>query len=309
MENPLIVILSRAPDLLADIPERWQNTFEIHCCEDLDEASATALKSKPCGIVADFTAAVDSWHAQDGLLEQLATHVPDVEVCMLTQTECAEPLERRAACTETVHHLRGDLDVAAIDEWAETKFGDRIANISNEPEATHDEAETVLHGITRLFETNTPRLKRMLTDLEIASQHDVTMLLRRDTLGLIDLRLIDKLRRPLLRLNRVCVYGISVVVTHIVSSKDLGLTIRKRCVVGDWLIVVGWLIIEIQVDRTTSLRSVAVTNRQALRRRALKIVSVDVVAGIAVSVDWRANGRIISTPLRLLLPNRRSDGQ
>jgi transcriptional regulator with GAF, ATPase, and Fis domain len=45
----------------------------------------------------------------------------------------------------------------------------------------HTETDFMLSGLTRQFETNTPALQVMLADLEVASWHDVTVLLVGET--------------------------------------------------------------------------------------------------------------------------------
>jgi DNA-binding NtrC family response regulator len=44
-----------------------------------------------------------------------------------------------------------------------------------------DPPDFALNGLTRRFETNCPRLRRMLADLEVAARHDVTLLLIGET--------------------------------------------------------------------------------------------------------------------------------
>lgn len=60
---------------------------------------------------------------------------------------------------------------------------------NHDQKTNHDEtintkaayAETVLNGLSRQFKTNTPHMKEMLLDLEIAASHDVTILLIGET--------------------------------------------------------------------------------------------------------------------------------
>ena len=184
MENPFIIVLSSDQVLVAELPDRMQGAFELQCYEELDDAGAAALESSPSGMVVDFTDSKDSWHIQDQLLENLTTHLPELKLCMLTRPECAEPLERRAACTETIHHIRGGVGLESISDWLRENFDVQAPEEETAPEpakTSQEDDQTVLHGITRRFETKTPRLTRMLQDLEIAAQHNVTMLLIGET--------------------------------------------------------------------------------------------------------------------------------
>ncbi|MGH7129286.1 MAG: sigma 54-interacting transcriptional regulator, partial [Planctomycetaceae bacterium] len=157
----------------------------------------------------DFDGAQAGGHAEDRLLETWQRHLPAAKFVLITAHDCPEPLERRAACTD-ITHLRGRIDTATLAKVLQ----ERIATIDTDPrdpalpgrqpspcegttgpDAFHRpgsmyvpvrsrhvaDAEAVLTGITRRFETNTPRLRHMLGELEIAARHDVTILLIGET--------------------------------------------------------------------------------------------------------------------------------
>ena len=105
---------------------------------------------------------------------------------LLTAENCPEPIERLIACGG-VTHLRGNVAVEKVSAWLDEKYPQKIAaptstTVAKPATATESsESQMVLHGISRRFETSTPQLRRMLVDLEVAAQHDVTVLLIGET--------------------------------------------------------------------------------------------------------------------------------
>ncbi|HAW26948.1 MAG TPA: sigma-54-dependent Fis family transcriptional regulator, partial [Planctomycetaceae bacterium] len=134
---------------------------------------------------------------------------PDTEIILLTEEECPEILERRTACSSMMHikgfaseaELLLEIDSCLNPEekivvtqsamlnasLGATSSGSapgnksttkRSAAADTSRESTENTGE---HGITRRFETNSHEMKLMLNELEIAAQHDVTVLLIGET--------------------------------------------------------------------------------------------------------------------------------
>src|SRR5439155_23522389 len=128
--------------------------------------------------------------------------LPGLEVLLLTAEKCPEPLERLAACGG-ITHLRGNVPADQVVAWLNQKFPPTAVDTVEATVAKPVDADVakpvdaevaspvdahaanpsaaVLHGISRKFETSTPQLRRTLGELEVAAQHDVTVLLIGET--------------------------------------------------------------------------------------------------------------------------------
>ena len=186
MVNPTIVVFSREPRLVSELPQNLHETFDLQSCSDFEEAVATVAGTRAGVLIADFLWTREGGHAQAALMEGLQERFPDLEIAMLTGDICPEPLERLAVCSDLLH-FRSEAAVDELCEWLEGKSRSRQERKKKREAGVRDsvktssQADAVLHGITRRFETNTPQLHRMLLDLEIAAQHDVTVLMIGET--------------------------------------------------------------------------------------------------------------------------------
>lgn len=202
MSDPFAIILSDCPQLAAGITDRLNDRGECVVCRTPAEVDKLLSKQAARVLISDFRAVADGGHEAARFLETIANSRPELPVILLTGNECPEPLERWAVCGG-ITHLRGETDfdqlVASVmetlgsvdsasspehdseaDEPTET-----AGSKEKESERHHDESDRasgqVLSGVTRSFETNTPRLRRMLAELEVAARHDVTILLIGET--------------------------------------------------------------------------------------------------------------------------------
>ncbi len=178
------VVLSQNPFFTSDLPARLDSSFDFYTCDKLTSVEQVAVEKDARALLVDLQRISDGGHAQAELLENLQAHLPDLEIVLLTDEECPEPLERVAACTR-MHHVRGNVDIGMIAEWLEDRIGvaGRAAELGSADASESAEAENDdnPHGISRAFHTNSPRLKKMLDELEVAAQHDVTTLLIGET--------------------------------------------------------------------------------------------------------------------------------
>ncbi len=186
MTNPAIVVLSDNPVLTADLPTRLEESYEFFLCQNMREAADRAINESAVGVIADLHGETTGGHADGLIVEELRSYLPEAAILMLTDVDCPEPLER-SATSVGASHLRGLAGIDEILKWLTEKLP---ATVEATEHALRDEVDgergkkkrtAVLHGITRQFETNTAQLKRMLADLEIAAQHDVTTLLIGET--------------------------------------------------------------------------------------------------------------------------------
>ena len=186
MPKPIVVICSRNPLFASDLSLGLADRFELALCDTVQKSGEQCLKQSAQALIGDFQISSDGGHAQEYVISQLKQRLPDLQVLLLTAEECPEPIERLAACGGMTH-LRGGVTTEKVVAWLNEKFPEspnaaaELAAVSPNTPAASKESETVLHGITRKFETNTPQLRRMLADLEVAAQHDVTVLLIGET--------------------------------------------------------------------------------------------------------------------------------
>lgn len=195
MTKPVIVVLSRDQLMASELPGLFQGRAEIRACDSIEELTDLARDHEPEALLADFRRASSGGHQETRILETVHERHPKMRLAMVTPEVCPETLERCAAMTE-ITHLRGHLDRAALlvafrslfTEPAETPKMPPIArettgesSFGSFGEQPEDQPLGVLTGISRRYETNSPHLKQMLFDLEVAARHDVTILLIGET--------------------------------------------------------------------------------------------------------------------------------
>lgn len=183
MSKPILVVCSRSPIFSSDLSLALSERFDVQLCDTVQKAAELCLKQSAHALIGDFQIANDGGHAQEYVISQLRQRLTELHVLLLTAVDCPEPLERLAAC-EGMTHLRGNFGVDQVVRWVNEQFPVLPAAAPVEtPIATSEikEPDAVLHGISRNFETNTPQLRRMLVELEVAAQHDVTVLLIGET--------------------------------------------------------------------------------------------------------------------------------
>ena len=194
MTKPVIVVLSRDQLMASELPGLFQGRAEILACDTLEELVELAVRQKPDALLADFRRASSGGHQEAKILEQVQQRHPGIRLAMVTPEFCPETLERCAAMTE-ITHLRGHLDRAALLVAFRSLFSDESDSSSrSSPSRTSSSPKSfasiepydepplgVLTGISRRYETNSPHLKQMLFDLEVAARHDVTILLIGET--------------------------------------------------------------------------------------------------------------------------------
>ncbi len=195
MVKPVIVVLSRDQLMASELPGLFQGQAEILACSSLEDLIELAKKSVPDALVADFRSASSGGHQEARILETVQQQLPKMRLAMVTPEVCPETLERCAAMTE-ITHLRGHLDRAALLKAFGALFSTRVnpaaspsaapdisgqSDLPSNVEHTEEVPLGVLTGISRRYETNSPHLKQMLFDLEVAARHDVTILLIGET--------------------------------------------------------------------------------------------------------------------------------
>lgn len=183
MSKPTLIVCSRNPIFSSDLSLALGDRFDVMLSDTVQKAGELCLKQSAHALIGDFQITNDGGHAQEYIVSQLRQRLTELQVLLLTAENCPEPLERLATC-EGMTHLRGNIAVEQVVAWVNAKFAAQpaIKKIDLATSATtFNDSNAVLHGISRRFETNTPQLRRMLVELEVAAQHDVTVLLIGET--------------------------------------------------------------------------------------------------------------------------------
>ncbi len=201
MSKPLIVVMSERARWTNDLPTLLGENYHVVTCRSLSELHQVAAHEHAAGAIADLSDMSGGGHQIEQQLESLRGSLSDMPVAMLTPQDCPEPLERRALYSG-IMHLRGEVTVDNVMDWLQKTVpadseheSDELSDLSAEtstPQPPSDlqqqkrefgrsEPEAVLSGMTRHFETYTPELKRVLDDLSIAAEKDVTVLLIGET--------------------------------------------------------------------------------------------------------------------------------
>ncbi|HUQ69899.1 MAG TPA: sigma 54-interacting transcriptional regulator, partial [Planctomycetaceae bacterium] len=183
-QQPMLVVLSRDQQLVADIPAWLQGRAEVRVCDNLDELLDLARWIQPQAIVTDFRLASVGSQNESRMLETIQTRLPESRLVVLAPERCPETLTRRM----TEHRLpvvHGRVDRQAVLQAFRELWGEVESVATAEPAALPAVAEEAplgaLAGISRRFETNSPQLKQVLMDLEVAARHDVSILLIGET--------------------------------------------------------------------------------------------------------------------------------
>jgi transcriptional regulator with PAS, ATPase and Fis domain len=198
MSKPLIVVMSERARWTNDLPTLLGNQYDVVTCRNLNELQQVAASEHAAGAIADLSDVSGGGHLVEQQLESLRVRLSDLPVAMLTPQECPEPLERRALYSGMMH-LRGDVTVEHVLGWLQKTvpvdsdqktsadaepvgtFADSTEQRAMRRESGRSEPQAVMAGMTRRFETYTPELKRVLDDLSIAAEKDVTVLLIGET--------------------------------------------------------------------------------------------------------------------------------
>lgn len=185
--------------------------LEANCCEPTqvirmdDSRSLEELLQKSASemIVLDLRIPSRGGHLEDRLIERLKTNYPGSQVILLTTEPCPTSLEKRVK-QPGISRLREPVDITKLVDILAGIPNDndiidqdsRLEDFRSEPQnrleviGRHDDQfrrrsddihvqQTI--GKQSRFETNTPAMQRMLTELEIAANHDVSILLIGET--------------------------------------------------------------------------------------------------------------------------------
>lgn len=191
---PVLLVLSSDADWIRALSEKLQGRYQVDTAVSLEGARAQLKRERPTALVADFRRVLGGGHSEERFLGDLLDAYPEIKAAAIVAANCPEPLERRLACSD-IARIREPVQPEDVAQrlLADLPAVPVVAPSADAPASTHrflehdpapnssPEADFVLSGLTRRFETNTPRLRMMLADLEVAARHDVTVLLIGET--------------------------------------------------------------------------------------------------------------------------------
>ncbi len=204
MQFPTLILVSNDTLIQQQLHAHFNKTYQLDICNNLEDCYVHCREQTIDSILVDLRFLMSGGHQEDQLLELIQKTVPDAEIILLTEAECPEILERRATCNNMLHIKGFDSEAELLLEIdsglnpEEAVVGTKSLAMSSSYATTSEktprpqqtsssnlghEVEKVVEepGIARSFETNSHEMKIMLNELEIAAQHDVTVLLIGET--------------------------------------------------------------------------------------------------------------------------------
>lgn len=184
MNQPLLLVVSAAANLATNLKSLLGDVIQVVSLPTPEEAQIVVRQQPLWGLLADFRGCSHGGHFEERFLEEFQLRFPKGVGFVVAPPDGPEPIERLLACSEFIR-LRELPDVQNLADMLIQKVpvaltpapaGETSFDSTHEPES-----DTVLTGITRRFETNTPKLTMMLAELEVAAKHDVTVLLIGET--------------------------------------------------------------------------------------------------------------------------------
>ncbi|WP_310820437.1 sigma-54 interaction domain-containing protein [Stratiformator vulcanicus] len=217
MTQPVFAVISPRSAFLEELRENLAEVGRTILCDDLLEAPRLLRPDPPDIVVADLVRFDRDRSPNDDFIQSLRQAVPATKLFAVVHDLCPETIARQAkqASVVLLSQNLSMTDVAqrlitAVRHSAGSSRGNSptelTANVSVGNASGHmrplnhrDENENrvgkvsidqssdqpgnthVLAGLTRQFETLSPKLQEMLSELQIAARHDVTVLLIGET--------------------------------------------------------------------------------------------------------------------------------
>jgi DNA-binding NtrC family response regulator len=177
---PALLVLSHDRDLIGSLTSQLAGSVVVHTITERSQVLAQVNDIHPVGFVGDFRLASAGGHSEAGLLDELRRLPKSPRLVVLAAGDCPEPLARNIAC----HGGRLVCDPEGIEDIVCDFRGlDSGAGVAAGPRRAAPRFDDMQDrsGLTRRFESNTPALRHMLAELEVAARHDVTVLLVGET--------------------------------------------------------------------------------------------------------------------------------
>jgi DNA-binding NtrC family response regulator len=189
----LVAVLTRNPRLTFNLTAELIGRFRLLIAETCDELDELLSAHRPDALLLDLSGVRGSGEAECRFIARLRERHAGAQLCIIAADDAPAAL-RQTVAAHGGTLLGRDPDFAALAaSWDQQSNADMPSQPNPEPQAAAEGwtvggrdaddfgAETVLTGISRRFETNSPQLKAMLRDLEVAARHNVTILLIGET--------------------------------------------------------------------------------------------------------------------------------
>lgn len=180
MLRSTVTVLSFDHTLVRNLSDALGTGYHVDQTEIMDNFLEQVDDLCPYYAVLDFRIPSRGGHREDRLIHDLTTRFPDVKLALLTTEPCPETLERRIVMGG-IKRFKEPVNMQELIR--ELQIQQPAATPTDYESETNnkDNPMMTLKGITRRFETYTPKFRRMLADLETAASHDVTILLIGET--------------------------------------------------------------------------------------------------------------------------------
>ncbi len=174
---PRMLLMSSDAQLTSTLSDTLRDLFSVTITDDSVSTLAELRQSEFWGLLADLRSVEEGGHQQARCLEQINEHFPQTRIIVLTNEQLPEPIGRLIVC----NGLQQVCEPLNADEIAEMILANRDIGGGPIHMAEENGAETDEHGLSRHFQTGTPAMRRMLDELQIAAEHDVTVMLIGET--------------------------------------------------------------------------------------------------------------------------------
>lgn len=185
MQNRLVAVLTRNPGLTSDLATKLMGQSPLIVGESLQEMRELWETHQPDIFLIDLPSLPESDETKSQFLGDLHQRFAQAKLCVMGTPPASAPAVLEVLPpTTAVDDLLTLLKQSTAGEAASTPSNapaSRAAGSYISADSKDFGAETVLTGITRRYETNSPELKAMLQDLEVAARHNVTILLIGET--------------------------------------------------------------------------------------------------------------------------------
>jgi DNA-binding NtrC family response regulator len=177
MTNPTVLVLTSDLSFADALQAEIEPALHVATFSEAGSLLPKLAESVPWMLIADIRHPSQGGHTEARLLELAFERHRELPSIVLLPQIAPEPIERTIACSPAAS-LRDPVDVTTRAGLLTSRLPRRAAPPPVEPEP---DAEFCLPGLTRRFETGTAKMKMILSDLEVAARHDVTVLLIGET--------------------------------------------------------------------------------------------------------------------------------
>lgn len=179
MTEWLLVLSSNDSELHTQLAAQCGTHIDLHWCRAGDEVAAFSAAGRRVALLIDARNVRDGGHACGRIHSGFVDRFPHAPVALLGDENCPEPLERLVYC-EGVQSFSACPTSEGLAAWLGDE-GPDPARPSAEPVPVAESDDPPRGSIASRVLTQTVQMRRMLEELEVAAQHDVTVLLIGET--------------------------------------------------------------------------------------------------------------------------------